>query len=165
MRSGHLITAVSLAIQLIGCGGESPSGPQLHPTSTEEDAYVFTVMCDGCPGLTNVEIDRSVVPHRARLGVGRQTSLRAVSANGCRDFQGTLQVARWIVSDPSVIELTPSSSESAIVKALRPGVADITADRELPDGTSSPIGLRDSFAPDLPSGCAALPALVLQVVP
>jgi len=162
--AGLLAVATALLVEATGCG-ESPSSPQPQPSASEEDAYIFTVMCGNCPGLTNVEIDRSVSPHRAVLGVGRQTSLRAVAANGCTGFEPTLQVTRWAASDPSVIELTPSSSESAIVTALKPGTAAITADRQLQDGTTTPIGLRDANAPDAAPGCAPLPALVFAVVP
>jgi hypothetical protein len=158
------VAAAALLVEMSGCG-DSPAGPQPQPTVSEEDAYIFTVTCGNCPGLTNVEIDRSVAPHHALLGVGLQTSLRAVAPDGCKGSQPTLQVTRWVASDPTVIQLTPSSSESAIVTALKPGTAEVTANRQLADGTVIPIGLRDAFAPDAAPGCAPLPALVFAIVP
>jgi hypothetical protein len=122
-------------------------------------------MCANCPGLTNVAIDRSAMPHRARLAVGRSTSLRAAVIDGCRESQATLEIVRWQVSDPTVLSLEPTSSESATVTALVPGVVSLTADRRMPDGTLSRLRLRDGFAPLPPTLCSSLPALLLEVVP
>jgi hypothetical protein len=140
-------------------------GPAPEPSPRQEGAYVFTVMCANCPGLTNVDIDRSVMPHRARLAVGRFTSLRAAAIQGCRDSQATLEIVRWAVSDPSVLRVEPTSSESATVTALAPGVVSVTAERRLPDGTLSRLRLRDGFAPLPPTLCSSLPALLFEVVP
>lgn len=161
----HSLVALLSVGLLQACGTEPPAAPAPQPTPSQESAYIFTVMCGNCPGLTNVDIDRSVTPHRARLGVGRLTSLRAAAINGCRDFEFTLNVPRWTVSDPSVIRLEPSSSESAIVTALKPGLATIVADRQLSDGTITQILLRDTFASPLPPLCSPLPELVVEVVP
>jgi hypothetical protein len=159
-------TALALAaLVAIGCGGGTASGPTPPGTALPESWYVFTGMCSNCPGLTNVEIDRSVTPHRARLAVGRLTGLRAVAVDGCGTDQLTLQIDRWIVSDPSVVKIEPSSSESAIVTALKPGLSRVTAERRLPDGTVVQTGLRDAFVPTPPAQCAPLPELVLEVVP
>lgn len=122
-------------------------------------------MCANCPGLTNVDIDRSVMPHRARLAVGRLTSLRAAVIDGCGGSQATLDIVRWTVSDPSVISVEPTSSESATITALTPGAVSVTADRRLPDGTLSRLRLRDGFAPLPPTLCSSLPALLFEVVP
>jgi hypothetical protein len=122
-------------------------------------------MCANCAGLTNVEIDRSVMPHRARLAVGRSTSLRAATIDGCRQTQTTLDIVRWTTSNPSVLSVEPTSSESATVLALTPGVVSLTADRRLPDGTLGRLRLRDGFAPLPPTLCSSLPALLLEVVP
>jgi len=84
---------------------------------------------------------------------------------GCRDFQTTLDVVRWTVSDPSVLSVEPTSSESATLMALTPGVVSVTGDRRLPDGTLSRLSLRDGFAPLPPTVCSSLPALVFEVVP
>jgi hypothetical protein len=122
-------------------------------------------MCANCAGLTNVDIDRSVLPHRARLAVGRSTSLRAAPIDGCRESQATLDIVRWAVSDPSVLSVEPTSSESATVRALTPGMVGVTADRRLPDGTLIRLRLRDGFAPLPPTVCSSLPALLFEVVP
>jgi hypothetical protein len=165
MSRSQLVPVVPLSIAVICCGSEPPAAPAPEPTPRPEGAYVFTVMCANCPGLTNVDIDRSVVPHRARIAVGRVTSLRAAPITGCRDFQTTLDIVRWTVSDPSVLSVEPSSSESATVTALTPGVVSVTADRRLPDGTVARLRLRDGFAPLPPTLCSSLPALLFEVVP
>jgi len=153
------------SVAVIGCGGDPFAGPAPGPSPGEEGAYVFTVMCANCPGLTNVDIDRSILPHRGRLAVGRSTSIRAAAIDGCRYSQTTLDIVRWTVSDPSVVSLEPTSSESAILRALRPGVVSLTADRKLPDGTLSRLALRDGFAPLPPTVCSSLPPLLLEIVP
>ena len=78
------------SVAVIGCGGDPFAGPAPGPSPGEEGAYVFTVMCANCPGLTNVDIDRSILPHRGRLAVGRSTSIRAAAIDGCRYSQTTL---------------------------------------------------------------------------
>jgi hypothetical protein len=123
------------------------------------------VMCANCPGLTNVQIDRSVVPHRARLAVGRVTSLRAAVIDGCRDSQAAVDIVGWSVSDPSVLRLEPTSSESATVTALARGLVSVSADRRLADGSLRRVRLRDGFAPLPPTVCSSLPALLFEVVP
>ena len=153
-----------LSVAAVCCGGDPLARPAPEPTPRQEGAYVFTVLCANCPGLTNVEIDRSVVPHRARLAVGRITSLRAAAIDGCRDSQATLDIVRWTVSDPSVIRVEATSRESARVTALVPGVVNVTADRRLPDGTLNRLRLRDGFAPLPPTLCSSLPALLFEVV-
>jgi hypothetical protein len=165
MSTMRFVAVVPLSVAMIHCGGDPLAGPAPEPIPRPEGAYVFTVMCANCPGLTNVEIDRSVVPHRARLAVGRFTSLRAAAIDGCRDFQATLDIARWNVSDPSVMRVEPTSPESAKVTALAPGVVSVTADRRLPDGTLSRLRLRDGFAPLPPTLCSSLPGLLVEVVP
>jgi hypothetical protein len=165
MRRSRLVPVVSLSVTMFGCGSDPPGGPAAEPPSHPEGAYVFTVMCANCAGLTDVDIDRSVVPHRARLAVGRLTSLRAAAIDGCRDFQTTLDIARWTVSDPSVLRVEPTSSESATVTALAPGLVSLAADRRLPDGTLARLRLRDGFAPLPPTLCSSLPALLFEVVP
>ena len=156
--------ALVLSLVVGGCGSD-PAGPAPEEPFHPEGAYVFTVMCINCPGLTNVEIDRSVIPHRARLGVGRITSLRATIIGGCGQAAGTVDIVRWTVSDPALMSIEPTSSESATVTALAPGVVSVTADRRLPDGTLSHVRLRDGFAPQPPTLCSYLPALLFEVVP
>jgi hypothetical protein len=165
MSGLRFVPVVPLSVAVICCGGDPVSAPAPEPTPRPEGAYVFTVMCANCPGLTNVDIDRSVMPHRARLSVGRFTSLRVAPITGCRDFQTTLEIVRWTVSDPSVLSIEPTSSESATVMALTPGVVSLTADRRLPDGTLGRLSLRDGFAPLPPTVCSSLPGLVFEVVP
>jgi len=165
MSRSRFVPVVPFSVAVICCGSDPPAAPAPEPTPHQEGAYVFTVMCANCPGLTNVDIDRSVVPHRARLSVGRFTSLRAAPITGCRDFQTTLDIVRWTVSDPSVLSVEPTSSESATVMALTPGVVSVIADRRLPDGTLSRLPLRDGFAPLPPTVCSSLPALLFEVVP
>jgi hypothetical protein len=161
----RFVPVVPLSVAVICCGSDPVSAPAPEPPPRQEGAYVFTVMCANCPGLTNVDIDRSVMPHRARLAVGRFTSLRAAPITGCRDFQTTLDIVRWTVSDPAVLSIEPTGSESATVMALTPGLVSVTADRRLPDGTLSRLRLRDGFAPLPPTLCSSLPALLFEVVP
>ena len=162
--AGHRGSILLSSVAVIACGSD-PAGPPAEAPFHPEGAYVFTVMCANCPGLTNVDIDRSTVPHRARLAVGRITSLRAAAIQGCRDSQATPEIVRWTVSDPSVLSVEPTSSESATVTALAPGVVNVTADRRLPDGTLARLRLRDGFAPQPPTLCSFLPALLFEVVP
>jgi len=156
--------ALILSIAVIGCGSD-PAGPAPEEPFHPEGAYVFPVLCINCPGLTNVEIDRSVIPHRARLAVGRSTSLRATTITGCGQPPGTVEIVRWTASDSALMSIEPTSSESATVTALAPGVVSVTADRRLPDGTLSRVRLRDGFAPQPPTLCSYLPALLFEVVP
>ncbi|HXV61259.1 MAG TPA: hypothetical protein VEK15_11235, partial [Vicinamibacteria bacterium] len=121
------------------------------------------MMCSNCPGLTNVEIDRTVRPFLARLAVGELTSVRAVAIEECGTEQPMLQIVRWIVSDSSVIAVEPSSPESAIVTALNPGRSRLVAERMLPEGGLGQVGLRDPFL-EL-SQCTMLPELVFEIVP
>lgn len=145
------------------CGDGPRPGPAPDPVPILESWYVFPVSCSNCPGLVNVAIDRTAAPFRAKLGVGEKTSLRAVSVDGCGTEQLTLQIDRWIPSDPTVLEVEPSSSESAIVAGLAPGLSRLAAERVLPRGGRSLVGLRDPFQGT--SGCAALPELVVEIVP
>jgi hypothetical protein len=161
----RFVVVVPLSVAVMCCGSDPLARPAPEPTPRQEGAYVFTVMCANCPGLTNVDIDRSVVPHRARLAVGRLTSLRAAVIDGCFGSQVKLDIVRWTVSDPSVMRVEPTSSESVTVTALTPGVVSVTADRRLPDGTLSRLRLRDGFAPLPPTLCSSLPALLIEVVP
>ena len=155
---------LAVAFVAIACRDDSAPGPGPDPVPISEIWYVFPVACSNCPGLTNVEIDRSVAPFRARLRVGQRTSLRAVAVIGCGTEEPVLRIDRWITADPSVVGVDPSSSESAILIALSPGVTRVAADRVLPAGGRSLVGLRDPF-PGGPSGCAPLPELLVEIVP
>jgi hypothetical protein len=156
-RLGSVVAAALLA----ACS-DSGSMPTPQPTPVEDSWFAFVVQCSGCPGLTNAEIDRTVTPHRARLRVGQQTSLRAASRDGCEAPQATLQITRWAPSAPSVLRVEPSSSESAIVTALAPGTSSISVERQLPTGGRSERGLRDA---QTTAGCVRLPELVFEIVP
>ena len=159
-RFGGVIGSVAL---LVACGrSASEPTPQPSPTPGPDSWYAAVVQCSNCPGLTNPQIDRTVTPRRARLSVGQLTSLRAAIREGCEPPQPALQVARWSVSDPLVIRVEPSSSESAIATALAPGIASITVERRLADGRLIQAGLKDA---QLTSGCAPLPDLVFEIVP
>ena len=140
---------------------ESASVPTPQPP-IEDSWFTFVVQCAGCPGLTNAAIDRSVTPHRARLRVGQLTSLRAASRDGCEAPQNSLQITRWVASDPSVLKVEPSSTESAIVTALAPGISAIIVERQLPTGGRSQRGLRDV---QTTSGCGLLPEIVFEILP
>jgi hypothetical protein len=159
----RVAAAVSSAILLASCG-DSASGPTSQPTPTpaQDNWYAFVVQCTNCPGLTNAEIDRSSLPHRARLRVGQLTSLRASVRLSCEPAQIQLDITRWILGNPQVIKIEPSSTESAIVTALSPGISTITVERRYNDGTSSQKGLKDAQSN---SGCGLMPDIVFEIVP
>ena len=160
--AGPARVLAAIASALLAACSDSGSMPTPQPTPVEDSWFTFVVQCTGCPGLTNAEIDRTVSPHRARLRVGQQTSLRAASRDGCEALQNALQIGRWTPSDPSVLKLEPSGSDSAIVTALAPGSSAITVERQLPTGGRSEGGLRDA---QTTSGCARLPDLVFEIRP
>jgi len=157
--SGWLLVAAMGA----GCGGRSTSSPTPEPTPAVESWYVSPVLCENCPGLTNVEFDRTAAPHRARIPVGALTSLRASALAGCGGEEPMLQIERWIVGDPSVIRVEPSSSEYAIVTALKPGISSLRAERRLLGGALVLGDLEDRFGPQPSPLCTAAPALVFEV--
>jgi len=146
-----------------GCG-ESSSQPTPQPSSTpaQDKWFTFVVQCANCPGLTNAEIDRSVVPVRARLRVGQRTSLRAVVRDPCEPGQVQLDVVRWVAGNSSVVKVEPSATDSAIVTALGPGSSSITVERRYADGTLGQNGLKDAQST---SGCGLLPDVVFEVTP
>jgi hypothetical protein len=147
-----------------GCGGANQSTPS--PPEPRDSWYFYPVICGdpGCPGLTNVEVDRTTSPPRVTLPAGRLTSLRAKSLIGCGQVERVLTIRRWIPENPSVIEVEPSSSESAIVTALRPGVSRVSAERVLPDGSLSTTALSDPYRLET-GGCAQQPEFVFEVTP
>ena len=150
-------------VVLVAAGVTTSCGTTTNPVpEPSESWYVFAVQCANCPGLTNVEIDRSSTPYRARLRVGQQTSLRATARDGCGSPELQFVISRWQVSDPKVVSAVPSSPESAIVTALAPGTARLTATRMLPSGGSTSGVLKDVSAT---SGCAVLPELLIWVLP
>jgi hypothetical protein len=69
---------------------------------------------------------------------------------------------RWIVGDPQVVRVEASSTESAIVTALSPGISRITGERRYADGTLSQKNLKDSANN---SGCGLMPDIVFEIVP
>ena len=151
------VVAVLAASAVQSCGGSTT-----QPTPARDDWYALVVQCSNCPGLTNVEIDRSRVPYRARLRVGQQTSLRATSRDSCEAAAPQLDVVRWDVDNPQVIRIEPSSTESAIVTALVPGTATVVVERRYPGGTLSRKNLKEASSA---TGCALLPDLVFEIVP
>jgi hypothetical protein len=154
-----------LGILAVHCrdSGSGPT-PEATPTPVVETWFVIPVSCPGCPGLTDVVVDRTTTPPHAELGVGKLTSIRAVAKVGCGTEQsGLLKITRWEASDPRVIKVEASGDESAIVTALAVGTSRLSAERVLPNGTLSMGGLRDSFRADPP--CPAQPELLLEVVP
>jgi hypothetical protein len=157
-RSGAV--AVS-AIVVASCGG-SASEPTPQPTPAQDNWYSFVVQCGNCPGLTNAEIDRSTVPYRARLRVGQLTSLRAVGRLLCEPAQSQLDITRWMVANPQAIKVEPSSTESAIVTALSPGISTITVERRHADGSLSQKSLKDAQST---SGCGLMPDIVFEIIP
>jgi len=161
-RAERLIVVLLLGA-LTTCG-ESGSGPTSQPSANQESWLFFAVQCANCPGLTNVEVDRSTSPHRGRLRVGQQTSLRAAARDGCGSAEAQLRILRWLASEPGVIGIEPSSPESAIVTASAPGTSRLTAERQLPTGVLSQLTLKDVGATPT-TGCTALPELVIEVVP
>ena len=153
--------ALALAASLAACGGPLSSPT---PTPTLETWFVVPVLCSNCPGLTDVQVDRTTSPPRARLKLGTQTSIRATAKVGCGgDASASLAVDRWEASDPTVVRVEASGPDSAIVTALAAGTSRLTAERRLPGGATSSSGLRDSFRADPP--CPAQPELLLEVVP
>jgi hypothetical protein len=145
------------------CGtSSSEPTPQPTPTPARDNWFTFVVQCTNCSGLTNAEIDRTVTPYRAKLRVGQRTSLRAVVRDQCEPGQTRLEITRWIVNNPSVIKVEPSSTESAIVTALSPGISPITVERRHADGTLSQKSLKDAKST---SGCGVLPDIVFEIIP
>ena len=145
----------------IGCGG-SASKPTPMPTA--ETWFVVPVLCSNCPGLTDVQVDRTTSPPRARLKVGTRTSIRATAKVGCGgDATGSLAIERWEASDPAVVRVEGTAPDAAIVTGIAVGISRLTAERRLPAGGTSLSGLRDSFRADPP--CPAQPELLLEVVP
>ncbi len=158
--AGGMALLAGIGALAAGCGG-SASSP--NPTPTVETWFVVPVLCSSCPGLTDVQVDRSTVPSRARLPLGARTSVRATAKVGCGgDSSGSLAITRWEASDPAVIRVEPASDDSAIVSALAVGTSRLTAERRLPGESASLGGLRDSFRADPP--CPAQPELLLEVV-
>jgi hypothetical protein len=158
----RLAASVASAAILAACS-DSGSMPDPQATPAEDSWFTFVVQCAaGCPGLTNAAIDRTVTPYRARLRVGQLTSLRAASRDGCEALQNALQITRWTPSDPSILKVEPSGSDSAIVTALAPGISAVTVERQLPSGGRSERGLRDA---QTTSGCGRLPELVFEIAP
>jgi hypothetical protein len=145
----------------LGCGGPT-SNPTPMPTA--ETWFVVPVLCSNCLGLTDVQVDRSVSPPRARLQVGTRTGVRAAAKAGCgADASSPLSIERWEASDPTVVRVEATAPDSAIVTAVAVGTSRLTAERRLPAGGTSLSGLRDSFRADPP--CPAQPELLLEVVP
>jgi len=167
MRTGRLVPTSGLLLLVaigFGCGDNPATNPTPEPTPVAESWYVSPVLCGNCPGLTNVDFDRTVTPHRARLPVGALTSLRANALFGCGTDEVTLHIVRWIVGDPSVISVEPSSAESAIVTALKPGLSSLRAERQLPTGALGLGDLQDGFESSELPRCQGLPALVFEVI-
>jgi hypothetical protein len=160
-RRAGILNLIASGALAASCS-ESASVPTPGPTPIEDSWFTFVVQCSACPGLTNAAIDRTVTPHRARLRVGQLTSLRAASRDGCEAPQNPLQITRWVTGDPSVLKVEPSSSESAIVTALAPGISSITVERQLATGGRSERGLRDAPAT---TGCGRLPEVVFEILP
>jgi len=158
------VAAAAFGAILVASCGDSASEPTPQPTPTpvQDNWYSFVVQCTNCPGLTNAEIDRSTVLYRARLRVGQLTSLRAVGRFSCEPAQTQLDITRWMVGNPQVIKVEPSSSESAIVTALSPGISTITVERRYTDGTLSQKSLKDS---QNSSGCGVMPDIVFEIIP
>lgn len=159
---GCRLAAAAFAAVLLASCGDSASEPTPQPTPTQDNWYTFVVQCTNCSGLTNAEIDRSTVPHRARLRVGQLTSLRAVVRFACEPAQIQLDITRWIVGNPQVVKVEPSGTESAIVTALSPGISTITVERRYTDGSLSQKSLKDS---QNNSGCGLLPDIVFEIIP
>lgn len=158
------IAATALGALLFASCGDSASEPTPQPTPApaRDSWYAFVVQCVNCSGLTNAEIDRASVPHRARLRVGQLTSLRATARLSCESAQVQLDIRSWIVGNPLVIKVEPSSTESAIVTALSPGTSTITLERRYTDGTLSQKSLKD--AQDS-LGCGLMPDIVFEIIP
>ena len=151
-----------LAVLTAASATQSCGGSTTEPTPARDDWYAFVVQCSNCPGLTNAEIDRSRVPHRARLRVGQQTSLRATSRAPCEPGEPQLDVVRWAVDDAQILRIEASSTESAIVTALVPGSATVVVERRYPGGALSRKTLKDASSS---AGCALMPDLVFEVIP
>jgi len=143
------------------CGDDQPTIPP-PPVPRMDAWYFYPVICFGCPGLTNVEIDRTATPPRVTLPVGKLTSLRAKPFSTCVPQGPDVNVVRWTASDPSVIRFEPSGSGSTIVIALSPGISRITAERLLPDGTISVASLSDPNRAD--TACVTEPEFLFEVV-
>ena len=162
-RQARLAAALALWLGggALGCGG-SASNPT--PTPTAETWFVVPVLCSNCPGLTDVQVDRTLSPPRARLKVGTRTSIRAAAKAGCgADASSPLSIERWEASDPAVVRVEATAPDAAIVTGVAVGTSRLTAERRLPAGGTSLSGLRDSFRADPP--CPAQPELLLEVVP
>jgi hypothetical protein len=160
--------ALALLVQISSSACGHAVTTTTPPPTPQDIWYFYPVLCspppNGCAGLTAVGIDRSSTPPRVTLPVGKLTSLRAKSLVGCGQFENQITIRRWVVGDPSVISVQPSSTESAIVTALTPGVTRLTAERVLPDGSISVAGLSDPLRFEN-SGCAPQSEFVFEVVP
>jgi hypothetical protein len=164
--NSRLILPVALGALAVGgaCGETTAPAPALPPM---DSWYFYPVICNGCPGLTNVEVDRTSTPPRVKLPVGALTSLRAKPFANCIAQGPDVNVIRWIASDPKIIRLDPSypggSEGSQIVTALAPGVSRIAAVRLFPDGTTSIVSLSDPYRRE--TDCEPEPELLFEVVP
>jgi hypothetical protein len=159
------VVAILVLVFIAACGHGVTTTPP--PTPAPQDTwYFYPLLCgpNGCPGLTNVEVDRTSTPPRVRLPVGKLTSLRAKALEGCGQTELQLNIRRWIVADPAVISIQPSSSESAIVTALATGVTRISAERVLPDGSVGIASLSDPLRLET-GGCTPQPEFLFDVVP
>jgi hypothetical protein len=153
------------ALLLVACGDStSEPTPRTTPTPAQDNWFAFVGQCSNCPGLTNAVIDRSSVPYRARLRVGQRSSLRAAVRFSCEPEQVPLDVTRWIVGNPQAITVQPSSTESAIVTAVAPGISTIhgRAPIRRRHAESDQKSLKDGQDT---SGCGLLPDLVFEIVP
>jgi hypothetical protein len=160
-RRGLWIVVSAALLAVCGKSASDPTPPPTPPT-TQDSWYTGIVQCANCPGLTNAEIDRTVTPHRARLRVGQLTSLRSVVRDGCEAYPAMLEIVGWVPADPSVLKVVSSSTESAIVTALAPGISAITAERKLSGGNLIRQDLKD---PQITSGCSSLPDVVFEIIP
>jgi len=159
--NGRLAGVVVSFGLLTSCGasGSEPTPPPT-PTAEQDTWYSFVVQCGDCPGLTNAQIDRTATPYRAKLRVGQATSLRATIRATCEALEAEPRVVRWVASDPTVIRVEPSSTESAIVTALAPGTSAITVERQLPSGAVVQMQVKD---PGSASSCGPLPDVVFEI--
>jgi hypothetical protein len=163
VKSVPTLLGLLFALAGWGCGEKAVQTPS--PPEPQDAWYFYPLICGGgCPGLTNVEVDRTTTPARVRLPQGRLTSLRAKSLVGCGQMEVVLTIRRWIPENPAVIKVEPSSSESAIVTALMPGVSRLTAERLLPDGTLGTTALSDPYRLET-GGCARQPEFLFEVTP
>jgi len=169
MRPVVLVSLV-LTVLSLSCGSDEPT-TTAPPVRSVDSWYFYPLVCglgcpgqaNCCPGLTNVEVDRSVMPPRVKLPVGALTSLRAKPFDTCVPQGPDVNVIAWTASDPSILRFDPSGSGSVIVTALAVGVSRVTAERLLPDGTTSVAGLSDPYR--LETACTPEPEFLFEVVP